>query len=462
MRTEGVSPEMLAAVRDSHAGLVASAIQTSIPTSPSSSAISTVDVSGLGSHSQLQNPRTSILARLCATILAVTATGTSAAIAIVAGWDRGGEVTERLAWTFVGLVLLLSAHLIPALCRILPKTAKIAAMAIWLCSMVATGYGHATFFVMAQQHAGETRAEAVKDAPATEQVKSFGFRGLTEIASDRARTEQNLARLQAQTCRDYCSALQVRKSSLESRLSALNVEFQESQRRERAIDAAAADHARVVARRESLAADPVTRLVAGMLGVTVGTVNLIVALSFGWLLESVGCLAWLLALPRPMACVAGGSRASRATESRLTTCSSASSDPVTTTGVTSVASFAGPAVDEVTLEAGSDPKEVGDDTAQLQTNSGEAITDEQKKKLDLALVTAAVADGRIRPTVDDIRRFRRCGQSYAVELRREYKSQMQPATTESQSTEERRAPPVLAWSRSSEIDRSKTRDAAVA
>ena len=62
-----------------------------------------------------QGKRVSRYTRATACVLSLVATGTSAAIAVVAGCDRGGSSTERFAWIFVGLVLLLSARQFPLL-----------------------------------------------------------------------------------------------------------------------------------------------------------------------------------------------------------------------------------------------------------------------------------------------------------------------------------------------------------
>jgi hypothetical protein len=83
--------------------------------------------------------------RLCAVTLAVTATATSACIAVIAGSERGGEPVERAAWIFIGLILLLSAHLLPALARTAGSHVRCAAAFLWPGAVWATSYGHAIF-----------------------------------------------------------------------------------------------------------------------------------------------------------------------------------------------------------------------------------------------------------------------------------------------------------------------------
>jgi hypothetical protein len=88
---------------------------------------------------------------------ATVATATFVCVSVMAARERGGQFNERLVWVGIGLVVMLSAHLMPALCRGTPVTIRIAALLLWLVSMVATGYGHAMFFMSAQEHAGVLR-----------------------------------------------------------------------------------------------------------------------------------------------------------------------------------------------------------------------------------------------------------------------------------------------------------------
>ncbi|WP_157381846.1 hypothetical protein [Burkholderia ubonensis] len=57
------------------------------------------------------------LPRFLALSLGLGATGPSAWISIVAGIERSGTAGERFGWAAVALVVLLAAHLLPALTR---------------------------------------------------------------------------------------------------------------------------------------------------------------------------------------------------------------------------------------------------------------------------------------------------------------------------------------------------------
>lgn len=87
-------------------------------------------------------------------VLAIAATGTAICLSVLAGWQRGGFLPERLVWVAIGVVLVASAHLLPALVRHSPYRVRAVAGALWLACMLAACYGHATFFVLAQRHAG--------------------------------------------------------------------------------------------------------------------------------------------------------------------------------------------------------------------------------------------------------------------------------------------------------------------
>ncbi|MBN3761046.1 hypothetical protein [Burkholderia sp. Ac-20365] len=407
------------------------------------SALTATSYSSFPTSGSLSAPRRlSRFTRLCAGLLSVTATVTSAGIAIVAGWDRGGNPTERAAWIAIGIVLLLSAHLIPALTRGLSITARIAALLIWLFSMVATGYGHATFFILAQQHAGEIRASRIPEPPKVVNVAgAVSTRSLSLIAGERSNVEQDLARARAQKCPENCTWLTLRKSNLESRLSALNVEFAEAQRRERAVDQALAEHERAANRRSDQTADPVTRLLAAALGIATGDVDLAVALVLGWLLESVACLGWLLTLPKPGAVVTDSEHSSRRVTASVT---DESSDAllVTDTGATS---------SDSSFNLGSEANATAggpDTTAESLTPFAPvAMRQETEEAPDLLTqLAAAVAAGKTRYTVAEIRRFFRISQDRACELRREYVRQYGPAKGAKAGTG--RMQPVLAWSSS--------------
>ncbi|MDE1179446.1 hypothetical protein [Paraburkholderia sp.] len=286
---------------------------------------------------------------------------TAASLSVMAGWQRGGFVTERVLMISVGVVLVIAAHLLPALVRPFGARIRMLGAVLWIGCMAATCYGHAVFFMFAQQHAGDVRAAAVPtvDAPR---------RNLAEIAAYRAPVVARLARLAERDCRDRCAPVRIESVSLTAKRDALDAERDEVTRRELAADRA--DAARAAAK-----ADPV----AGMLtafGVTASHVDLVAGLAFAAVLEGVACFCWLLAV-RP--------------------------EPAPVKAVTPVAPISQAC--PVVLVAPVSSDAVAVDTTTDPTDA--YVTD----------VLAAVRAGTLKPTINDIRVFIRRSQTTAKAVR---------------------------------------------
>lgn len=321
-------------------------------------------------------PRPAFASQRCALALAGAATGTAVCISVLAGWQRGGWLSERLLWVAIGAVLVISAHMLPALCRSMPPAIRCVAAVLWAACMAATCYGHATFFLMAQQHAGEIRAVAVT-APAP--IGNVG-RSLTQIANDRAAAVSELAAVTARRCTRDCSATRTQRAILTARLDALEVEATEARRQEAAADRLTSQQDRAAALRDSMHADPVTSRLAALLGSTAARVDLLSGLAFAAVLEGVACLLWFVALQ----CVVPAS---------VMTVTQSDASPVTTSNEPVTPHYAPP------IES-SEPLEQPD--------------------RDLARLTAEIAAGRVRATVSDIRQYLGCSQTKAAALRRQF------------------------------------------
>ncbi|MBB5462917.1 hypothetical protein [Paraburkholderia sp. Cpub6] len=295
-------------------------------------------------------------------LLAFAATATAVCLSILAGWQRGGWMVERALWIAVGVVLVVAAHLLPALCRPHGWRLRIVGAALWLACMAATCYGHAVFFLMAQKHAGELRAAAVP-------VVGTTGRDLTTIAADRAGVVARLARVSERRCSNQCAGIRIERTGLAARLDALDVEMAEAKRAESASDRADAAH-------DAALADPVTGALTAF-GLPAPRADLIAGLAFAAVLEAVACFAWLLALAPaavPEIAVTPALQASNA-------------EPVTV--VTTVSNGTAP-VESVAA-------------GQLD---------------DAARVATAIATGEIRSTVAAIRKFLGCSQATAQAVRK--------------------------------------------
>jgi len=215
--------------------------------------------------------------------LAIAATCTAVCMSVLAGWQRGGWLSERLVWVAVSVVLIGGAHLLPALCRSAPLAVRGIGVVLWLSCMAATSWGHATFFLLSQSHAGEVRASAVAIASVP------AHRALTAVMAERASVSAGLAVAEAQRCIRGCPALQVRRTSLAARLDALDAEAADVRRYEVTED-------RNALHRDAALDDPVTARLAALRGVADARLELLTSLVFAAVLEGMACLLWWIAL----------------------------------------------------------------------------------------------------------------------------------------------------------------------
>ncbi len=161
--------------------------------------------------------------RWIAFAMATAATATGISLSMLAGWQRGGSLAERLAWVAIGVVLVVSAHLLPALASNSPSTVRAVAGLLWACCTATACFGHATFFLFAQQHAGMERAETVSAVTA-----SAVDRSLTQVGAERATVTRQLAFARLQRCPRNCGLLEARRVTLAAKLDALNAESDSS------------------------------------------------------------------------------------------------------------------------------------------------------------------------------------------------------------------------------------------
>ncbi|MCF1444892.1 hypothetical protein ACI2VK_25205 [Ralstonia nicotianae] len=314
-------------------------------------------------------------------LLSAGATGTAICLSVLAGWQRGGSVAEKLVWVAISVVLVVSAHLLPALVRDSPYRVRAVAGVLWAACMATACFGHATFFLLAQRHAGELRATVATVAEAAPASRS-----LAAVMAERAAVTALLATANARHCSGYCTALEARRVTLTAKLDALEAKAGEIRRRQSADD-------RAEERRDALVADPVTVRLAALLGVTTTRVDLLSGLAFAAVLEGVACLLWTVTL-----------------RSRLPV-------PAVPAMVAAVTVNHPPVMASHAPEPGSHEAEV-----ESHTPVSEPVMPSAAGELPDPAVTQlaqAIAAGRVRPTVADIRRFLGVSQARAATLRRQ-------------------------------------------
>ncbi|MDA0571735.1 hypothetical protein [Burkholderia gladioli] len=346
-------------------------------------------------------------------VLAVGATSTALCLSILAGWQRGGSLPERLVWVAIGVVLVISAHLLPALLREIPIILRSVGSLLWVACLAAACFGHVQFFVTAQRHAGEQRAAVVQVA-----TPPSSMRSLTAVMAERATVTAQLATAKARVCVGICATLEARRATLAARLDALNAEADDIRRQQRATD-------HVTAQRESLRADPVTTRLAAVLGVTTARMDLLSGLMFAAVLEGVACLLWAIAfraptVPQhapgefapPVAKTDGHVPSGAAPVAIMTEVTQSAVTPPADSTLPTVTPAQASRV-EMTVSCESAIHRHGG-AAPSSVSLPVAPIDEV-----LAQLTRDVAAGLVRPTVSGIRLHLRCSQARAITLRRQ-------------------------------------------
>lgn len=344
--------------------------------------------------------------------LAVLATSTALSLSVLAGWQRGGTLAERLIWIALGTVLVASAHLLPALIRDTPIPIRGVGILLWAACLASACYGHAGFFAFAQEHAGEQRAATVQAVPAPSSARS-----LTTVMAERAAVIAQLAAANARYCAGNCVTLERRRMTLAAKIDALNAEADDIRRQQAATD-------RITARRDGLLVDPVTARLAAFLGTRAGRADLLTGLAFAAVLEGVACLLWTVVLRSPLPTVD-----LPATEVTPSAHSAATSKAdVTPLEVTSVSDVAQSVVTQVTASHGGKTRSRNRSALDHGSSaSSHAPGDDPVTSLPatvpidehLMQLARDVAAGLVRPTVADIRRHLGCAQRRAADLRRQ-------------------------------------------
>ena len=178
--------------------------------------------------------------------LAVAATVTAISISVIAGGQRGGTRAERVVWVTLSIVLVLSAHFLPALVRGVHGRVRLGGYLLWGACMLTAISSHAYFFLFSSQHATQLRAEAAPVVPAVPTGRS-----LTVVTRERAEVSARLAMANAQSCSGKCPTLEARRVTLAARLEALNAEVSDIRRAQDLDDRAMTQH-------DTLMTDPVT------------------------------------------------------------------------------------------------------------------------------------------------------------------------------------------------------------
>lgn len=332
-----------------------------------------------------------------ALLFAVLATAASFAAATYIGWYRGGTVLERGASIAVLVILVIGAHLsLPWLARS-PLKVRLTFGPFWILCSAVTFSNHVSFFLISQEHAGQRRMH--EDYVSIAAPRPRSVRELSVILADLERVEVELVRLDGASCTGNCAWQRLPMVKLHARQRTLNQEVEDARRWQQ-------EHEQEVQsdRRRSLILqqDQATSALAGWIGVSIATINLITAGVIALALEGMVCFAWYFYL-------LGAWPRSRSTTANV-----------------------------VTIELGQEPITAPDvTTVSVAESACDAISHDDSQSRDYAMTTshdllvaqidqlrAEVTAGRFRPTVKAVRERLNCAQTTAREISRDLKSLM--------------------------------------
>ena len=216
--------------------------------------------------------------------LALPATIISLGLSVRTYWQVDLTWDESLPLVAAGWFFVLSAHLLPAICRNEPLRIRLIAWLLWVPCMLLVANNHATFFLQLRQHAGQSRVASILRASKPQ----TGIRSLAEILTEQRMAKTELAVAGETKCIKRCDLLRIKVISLKGQLDVLDAEADASKR-------SLAEGARTDLIVQSLRDDPVTGHLADWSGVDVAHLDLLLVGLFVTVLEGVACLCWSLA-----------------------------------------------------------------------------------------------------------------------------------------------------------------------
>lgn len=354
--------------------------------------------------------------RLVSIFLAVAATLTSLFVTVVASVERGATWVEKAVWISFGAVILLSAHLLPAVTKRWSTRARAMVFPIWLGAILATGYTHATFFLNSQISVGEQRASALTAKMPVPNALPVMTRSRTQIAADSATTVRSLAMLDSRRCTNDCATIIARRKALVAHLDALKIEDAEAVRTERAADDRAAAAKRRESAQDRARSDPFMDILAAIFRVGADRVSLLVAVILGWLVDAVAVVSWTSV-----------TRALVRDERTVAPCDVAVVDGPVEAGDKAIVVLRA-AANEPYLSA--DPQAKALPSILSNAEPVGPVVQTAAQLMELSELAAAIRAGKAKPTLTSIQNYLSCTDGAAMALRRrlaeEYPELFQP------------------------------------
>lgn len=325
-------------------------------------------------------------------LLAIFVTLTATSMTAASAWDRGGTLVDRSLLVSLSVVIILAVHLLPAISR------RPAAWLIWAGCLFCAIFGHLSFLTHASLRAGETLArqsalnvgtdnqvETVKAALA--QIKA---RPVAEAMSQLSQTDDK--RLRAVLREEITEGKKAEMLRYELiRLSQVST-------------SAKIDGAR----------DPVTAKLSQVFGWSEGEISVAIGLTISMLVELVGALFWYEAL-RPSVTESDEKTVVTPFTAQRKTKAVTRTVTQNVTGVTT--DITGDVTNSVTHVTKFNNAGV---TLPMHPPNADSEVDYNAEQARLVPdLELAIQAGKCKGTVAGIRKFLRCSQSRAQELRRQ-------------------------------------------
>lgn len=226
-------------------------------------------------------------------ILASSCTIVAVGLSVAGAWQRAGLPLERALFAAIAVLLTVSAHVLPALCRGGSGGAVRAGWVLWGACLISVCSGHLAFFTAAERHAGALRVADLPPVSTFDRTAGIVARPLTQVAADRARVTADAERLRVVVTRcPDCLAQRARLLGLEGQAAALKTEEDEARRRIALQSETVAATVLQRAAESTAAVDPVASRVAALVGLTPDAIALALAGLSAATLELVGGLLW--------------------------------------------------------------------------------------------------------------------------------------------------------------------------
>lgn len=344
-------------------------------------------------------------------LLAMMASVLSVGIALMAVGHFPGDAGGAWLMSGVGIMAVLGAHLLPALCRRMSLGWQLFGAVVWAACSLYVIYGYSSFFLSMQEEAGQKRLAALEQSlqMIDSATSAESKRSISAILSEVAAVKTQRARVNLVDCAQACSMLKARDVALGARIAALEAEESE-------VRSWQMNQHRLSLKKEAVQQDAFTEKLAQEIGLSNSQVGLAIGVLFAVILEGMGGLCWLAVLnaPRRQGFEKSQTKATEsvvaATEVALATTESRAPIAVPSASISPDEDYSVVVTADETTGA----------TCMIDAEIESRVREDGAARVAnlVEQVRREVESRRLKCVVNDIRRYLRCSQATACEVRR--------------------------------------------